>query len=107
MRLAAVDLPAAADTALHTVPAGHRAVVTLNLCNRNVERAKVRVAITAGGPPTAADWIEYDTPLPAVSSTGGSTMQITGLSLGAGQSVYARADVADVSAVVHGVEEVI
>lgn len=107
MRLAAVNLPAAADAALHTVPAGHRAVVTLNLCNRNAERVKVRVAVTDGGVPSPADWIEYDTPLPAAGSTGGSTLQITGLALGSGQAIYARSDVADVSAVVHGVQEAI
>lgn len=107
MRLAALDLTAAETTALHTVPAGHRAVVTVNLCNRNHARAMVRVAITAGDDPTSADWIEYDTPLPPVGSTGGSTMQITGLALAASQSVYVHANVADVSAVVHGVQEVI
>ena len=100
MRLAARTLPAAADTALYTVPVDHRAVFTVSLCCR-LTAAKVRLALTdAGAPPSDADWIEYDTSLQPLA-----VLERTGLALGANQTLYARADVAGVSAVVFGVQE--
>ena len=101
MRLAARNLPAAADTALYTVPLAARAVFTASLCNRTAGPIKVRLALTdAGAAPTDADWIEYDTSLPSLA-----VLERTGIALGAGQTLYARADVAGLSAVVFGVEE--
>lgn len=107
MRLAAADLPADTATLLHTIPADHRAVLTVNLCNRGPDRVLVSLALTDGSSPLDADWIEYRTPLPAAGSTGGSTMQVTGLALGAGQCLYALSSADQVSAVVHGVQELI
>lgn len=107
MRLAASNLAAGAVTALYTVPANKRAIVTLSLCNRAATSPKVRVAMTAGAAPSDADWLEYDTPIPASAASGGSVLERTGLALGAGQQLHVRADVAGVSAVVFGVEEAI
>lgn len=106
MRLAASNIAAGVVTWLYSVPAGRRAVLNLNLCNRATATAKVRVAITAGQPPVDADWIEYETPLPAAGSPGGSVLERTGLALGAGQQVHVRADVAGISAVLYGIEDV-
>lgn len=103
MRLASADLGAAADTLLYTVPADNKAIVSLTLCNRGGASPKVRVALTNGAAPTAADWIEYDTPLPIAGSTGGSSLQLTGIALGAAQRIYVRSDLATVGATVHGV----
>ena len=105
MRLAAQTLAAAADTALYTVPAGKRAVFTASLCNRSAATAKVRLALTSGGAPADADWIEYDTPVQPAGSGGGSVLERTGIALAEGQKLYARADVAGVSVVVFGIEE--
>lgn len=105
MRLAAQSLAADADTALYTVPAGRRAVFTASLCNRSAATAKVRLALTDGGAPTDADWIEFDTPVQPAGSGGGSILERTGIALDAGQTLYARADVAGVSAVVFGIQE--
>ena len=105
MRLAAQSLNAGADTALHTVPAGQRAVFTVSLCNRSAVTTKVRLALTTGAAPTDADWIEYDTPIQAAGAAGGSVLERTGLALAEGQKLYVRADVAGVSAVVFGIQE--
>lgn len=100
MRLAALNLPAAADAALYTVPANHRAVFTVSLCNRAAAPVKVRLALTNGADPVDDDWIEYDAGIPAAG-----VLERTGIALSAGQKVFVRASVAGVSAVAYGVEE--
>lgn len=105
MKLASVNLDAEAVTALYTCPPGQRAIVTANLCNRGAAPVKLRVALTDGAAPVDADWIEYDTPVQAAGAPGGSVLQLTGLALGGGQKVYARASATGVSAVVLGIQE--
>lgn len=109
MRLTALDVPAAADTLLYTVPADTRLIATLNLCNRATlsAGAKVRVALTAGAAPVAADWIEYDAPLPPSGNPGGSTLERTGIALKAADRIYVRADVVGVSAVLFGLTDAV
>ena len=102
MRLAASNLAAAQNVALYTVPADRRAVLTVSLCNRAAASAKVRLALTAGGDPTDADWLEYD-----ASLTGSGVLERTGLALAAGQKVFVRSDTATVSASAYGVEETV
>lgn len=99
MRLAASNLAAAADTAVYTVPAAKKAVFSVNVCNRGTVQAKVRLALTTGGAPADADWIEYDAPI-----AGSGVLLRTALALGAGQKLYARSDVVNVSIVVFGIE---
>lgn len=105
MLLATADLAANVNTAVYVVPLGRRAVLSLNLCNRSAGIVGVRVALTTGAAPTDADWIEYDTPLPAAGGANGSVLERTGLALGAGQKLYVRAAAAGVSASVFGIEE--
>lgn len=105
MRLAAHNLAAAVVTEVFVALAGTRPVFTLNLCNRSDGPVKVRVALTEGAVPTDADWIEYDTPIPAAGSVGGSVLERTGLALHDGQKLFVRSDVAGISAVVFGFRE--
>ena len=105
MLLATANLAAAAVTALYTVPANRRAVLGLNLCNRSAAVVTVRVALTTGAAPTDADWIEYETPLPAAGGSSGSVLERTGLALGPGQKLYVRASAAGVSASAFGIED--
>lgn len=106
MRIAAITIPAAADTLLYDCPDGYRAIVTLSLCNRTADTPKVRVAVTAGdAAPTTADWIEYDLPLPPAGQSGGSSAERTGIALAAGDRIYVRSDLVGVSAVLYGVRE--
>lgn len=107
MKLASVNLDAEAVTAIYTCPPGQRAIVTLNLCNRADASARVRVALTNGAAPTDADWIEYDTPIPAAGSASGSILQLSGLALGAGQQVHVHPSAAGVSATVVGLEQAV
>lgn len=100
MRLAALNLPAAQNVALYTVPAAHRAVMTVSLCNRGATAAKVRLALTEAAAPVDDDWIEFDAVLP-----GFGVLERTGIALAAGQKVFVRSDVANVSAVAYGVRE--
>ena len=100
MRLAASNLAAAQNVALYTVPALKRAVLSVSLCNRTNGPIKVRLALADGAAPEDSDWIEFDTQISA-----GGVLERTGLALGAGQSVFVRADVAGLSAVAFGIEE--
>lgn len=100
MRLAASNLPAAQDVSLYTVPSLKRAVLSVSLCNRTNGPIKVRMGLAASAAPEDSDWIEYDVAVPA-----NGVLERTGLALGAGQSVFVRADVAGLSAVAFGIEE--
>lgn len=105
MKLAALDLAAGAVTELYVAPAGTRPVLTVNLCNRSAAAAKVRIALTDGAAPANPDWIEYDTPIPAAGSAGGSVLERTGIALHEGQKLFVRSDIAGVSAVAYGFRE--
>lgn len=102
MRLAASNLAAGQNVALYTVQPGRRAVLTVSLCNRAAATAKVRLALTDGAAPTDADWLEYDASLP-----GSGVLERTGLALAAGQKVFVRSDVVNVSASAYGIEETV
>lgn len=100
-RLGASALAAATDTAAYTVPAGRKATVTVNLCNRSTATT-VRLALVNGGAGAIAtsDYLEYDTALPD-----SGVLERDRITLSAGQSIVVRAAAATVSAVVWGVEE--
>ncbi|MFN7341555.1 MAG: hypothetical protein ACK5VI_10810 [Opitutia bacterium] len=99
-RLAAADLVAATNTTVYTVPTNRRAVFTISLCNRNATAQRlVRVALQNGAL-SNSDYIEYDAILPA-----GGVLERSGVMLTSGQVLMARADAADVSCVVYGIEE--
>lgn len=98
-RLAAADLAAATLTDVYTVPANRRATFTVNFCNRSAAERTVRLALCSGAIQNA-DYIEFDTALPA-----NGVLERTGLMLTAGQLVRARANSTDVSCVVWGAEE--
>lgn len=99
MRLAAVDVPSTTNTDVYTVPSNRRASFTLSLCNRTSTARTVRVALRSGTL-TDADYIEFDTTLPA-----NGVLERSGLVLGAGQVCVVRTSATGVSAVVYGVEE--
>lgn len=101
-KLGSADLPAGgADTLLYTVPASTVATVNIRIANRNTAAAKIRVAIGTGASPDAADHIDYDV---EVSANG--ILEDTGIVCSAGEKVWVRSDVSNVTARVHGFEEV-
>jgi hypothetical protein len=90
------------DTAIYTVPASTVATVSISACNKGAAAAKVRIAVGVGsaGAPTAADFLEYDTSVPA-----NGVLERSGVVCSAGEKVFVRASTADVSVRVHGFEE--
>ncbi len=99
-KFGAADLVAATDTEICTVAAGKAATLSVCIANRGSAQVRVRVAISAEAAPAAADYIEYDTPIPA-----NGVLERTGLVLSAGEKIFVRSDLATVSARVHGFDE--
>lgn len=99
-KLGAADLGAAVDTLLYTVPASTVTTLNIRASNRNPSAIKVRIAIGTGGAPAAADYIDYDV---AVAANG--ILEDTGIVCSAGEKVWVRSDLANVSVRVHGFEE--
>jgi len=98
--LGSSDVPATTLTTVYTVPAALVSVVNINLCNRGATAIVVRLAVSATGTPTNAEYIEYDVSIPA-----NSVLERTGFALDAGKNVVVYTDIATLSAVVTGFEE--
>lgn len=101
-KLGAADLAANTDTLLYTVPESTRATVNIRVANRNGASAKIRVAIGSGASPSAADYMDYD-----ISVQGNGILEDTGIVCSAGEKVWVRSDVSNVTARVHGFEEMV
>ena len=99
-RLGAVDLSANTNTQVYVVPDGKIASLNVNICNRSGNPATVRLAVSQTTSPSGAEWIEYDTVLPAKTP-----LERTGLVLAAGQRVIAFSNIAAVSVQAFGFEE--
>lgn len=98
--LGSADLGAAADTLLYTVPASTVTTLNIRASNRNSSAIKVRVAVGTGGAPAATNYIDYDV---AVGANG--ILEDTGIVCSAGEKVWVRSDLANVSVRVYGFEE--
>lgn len=77
--------------------------VTANIrfCNRNFGPLKVRLNIGSGGSPAAADWMEYDAPVP-----GNGIVEDTAITIGASEKVWVQTDTDNVSVRLYGLLEV-
>lgn len=98
-RLGASDVGATANTTVYTCPADTYAVVAVNICNRGASAAAVRIAIADAASPTAGEYIEYD-----VEVFANNVLERTGLVLSAGQRIVVYSSLANISAVVVGIE---
>lgn len=97
-RLGASSPAADTDTLLYTCPASTVASVTVSVARRGDGSELVRIALMDDatiGNLSNEDYLEY----------GSSVQEITGLVLGAGQSIAVRTDAATVSFVAFGFEE--
>lgn len=98
-KLGAVDLGAAANTLLFTAAANKVTTANIRFANRNALPAKIRLAIGVGAEPAGTDYMSYDLELPP-----NGTIEDTGVVLSAGEKVWVRSDVANVSVRAHGME---
>jgi hypothetical protein len=100
-RLGAVDLSSATETTVFAVTAGKTAAFSVNVCNRTTASdALVSIALAAGAGATAAEWIEFNTPVPP-----GGVLERTGLVLDAGKYLRASSSISSVSVVAYGYED--
>lgn len=100
--LASVRPAATTETVIYTVPASYDAVVNLKIANTNATGVvSIRLGIQAtAGAFASKDYIYYDYPLPA----NGDPIELTGISLTAGNSIRAYVNVATVNFHVNGIE---
>lgn len=98
-RLGALNVGATTNTTVYTCPTDTYAVIAVNICNRGTASADLRIAIADADTPTDAEYIEYDTTVFAKN-----VLERTGIVLAAGQRVVVYSSVANISAVVVGIE---
>lgn len=101
-KLGVANLAAGADTLIYTVPASAIATVNIRMANRNSSSVKIRVAIGTGASPAAADYIDYDVTIPA-----NGILEDTGIVCSAGEKIWVRSDISNVTVRIHGFEEVV
>lgn len=100
--LGKANLTASTNTLIYTVPASTITTANIRICNRNASVAKVRVAIGTGASPNVADYIDYDITVPD-----NGILEDTGIVCSAGEKVWVWSDVTNVTARIHGFEEVV
>ncbi|MDC0002458.1 hypothetical protein OAP94_00385 [bacterium] len=98
-RLGASNMSAGTNTSIYTCPADTYAVASLNICNRGNQATSIRIAVADNATPALGEYIEYEVELLAKG-----VLERTGIVLAAGQIIVAYTSVANISAVVMGIE---
>lgn len=87
-------------TTLYTVPSSTYAVVNVTVTNRGTSNTTVRLALAAADTPTNAEYIEYDTIVPA-----NGVLERTGIVMNTTKKVVVYAGNANLSCSVYGIEQ--
>lgn len=90
---------AGANTTVYTVPAATTATFNISVVNTGASSASINVALSASTPPTAAEYIEYQTVLPP-----GGVLERGGLVAEAAKRVVVNCSTAQCSVSVYGYE---
>jgi hypothetical protein len=99
--LGQASLAADTNTTVYTVPASKVGSVSVTISNTNpFTPAVIRLAVAAASTPSAAEYLEFDTVLPA-----GSEFEKTGVVLSANKNLVAYSTTGNVSVNVYGFEE--
>ena len=92
-------MSAGSNTSIYTCPADTYAVASLNICKRGNQATSIRIAVDDNATPALGEYIEYEVELLAKG-----VLERTGIVLAAGQIIVAYTSVANISAVVMGIE---
>jgi hypothetical protein len=98
--LGKASLAANTDTSIYTVPASTVTTANINMVNTTAAAITIRLSI-GSATPAAADYIEYETSLPA-----NGVMERSGIVMSAAEVVVARASATGVSIRAFGFTEV-
>jgi len=93
------ELTAGVDTSLYVVPEATFSVITVNLCNRGSASVFCNIAISDTASPTTAEYLEFNVELLPSGS-----IERTGIVVNAEKQIIIRADAANVTAIVYGIE---
>ena len=97
--LGTADLAATTNTTVYTVPATTFSVVTVSICNRSASTVTVRLAASASGTPSNAEWLEFGTQILA-----NGVLERSGIVLDTGKNIVAYSSTTSVNVVVTGIE---
>lgn len=98
-RLAANNLSSATVTTIYTAPVDTYTVAQISICNRGTATTNISLALADTDTPAAGEYIEFETALLAKN-----VLERTGVVLAPGQKIVALSSLANVSAVVVGIE---
>lgn len=94
---------ATTNTTVYTVPSSTLASLSISICNTSsTTPMTVRVALAASGTPGTAEYIEYDTNVPALG-----VLERTGIVLDATKNVVVYLSGSTGAVVVYGYEEAV
>lgn len=99
--LGRADLAATTNTSVYTgASASSQTIATVSFCNRSSATITVRLAVSDTGTPNAADYLEYDTDVPAHR-----VLERSGICVDGTKRLVAYASAVNISCVITGSEQ--
>ncbi len=94
------SLNATTNTTVYTTPADTVSYANINVVNINATTVTVRIALSVGATPLAAEYIEYEAEI-----AGYGVLERTGIVLDSGKRLVAYSNTSSVTVACYGVEE--